>query len=365
MKFNRNKIGAFLTVLFAAGSLSFFTMCKGGGGKADSTAAGATINILGAGSSFVNPLFTKMFSDYNQKTGVRVNYQSIGSGGGIQQLTSKTVDFGASDAFLNDEKMAAMPAPVIHIPVAMGAVVLSYNIPGVTEQLNFTGEVVANIFLGKIKKWDDAAIKKLNPTSKLPATDIIIAHRADGSGTTAIFTDYLSKVSDEWKSKVGMNTSVTWPVGLGGKGNEGVSGLIKQTPGCIGYVELIYAMQNNISYGKVLNKSGNNIVPSLAAVVSAGNTKLPDDMRFSITNTDAADGYPISGTTWALMYKEQKYNNRTLEQATALVKLLWWVTHEGQAFNEPLNYAKVPATAVTQTEALLKSVTYDGKPILQ
>jgi phosphate transport system substrate-binding protein len=339
-------------------------MCKIGGKPGDSTAT-SSMTILGAGSSFVNPLFSKMFNEYNTKTGVKVNYQSIGSGAGIQQLTSKTIDFGASDAFLNDEKMTGMPSPVVHIPVAMGAVVMTYNIPGVTGQLNLTGDVIANIYLGKIKKWNDATITKLDGDMKLPASEIIVAHRSDGSGTSAIFTDYLSKVSDEWKTKVGASTSVNWPAGLGGKGNEGVAGLVKQTPGSIGYVELIYALQNNMPYAKVSNKSGANVTPSLQSVQAAANTKLPDDMRFSLTNTDVADGYPIAGTTWALLYKEQKYGSRTLEQATALVKLLWWATHEGQAFNEPLNYAKVPAPAVTQAEVLLKSVTYDGKPILQ
>ncbi|MFI5263853.1 MAG: phosphate ABC transporter substrate-binding protein PstS, partial [Candidatus Kapaibacterium sp.] len=222
MKRLTKTFSGFLVVALAALTLGTFTMCKSGGKPADSTAT-SSMTILGAGSSFVNPLFSKMFSEYNTKTGVKVNYQSIGSGAGIQQLTSKTIDFGASDAFLNDEKMAGMPSPVVHIPVAMGAVVLTYNIPGVTGSLNFTGEVIADIFLGKIKKWNDKAITKLNPDAKLPATDIVVAHRSDGSGTSAIFTDYLSKMSDEWKTKVGAGTSVNWPAGLGGKGNEGVA----------------------------------------------------------------------------------------------------------------------------------------------
>jgi phosphate transport system substrate-binding protein len=363
MKHGTKTFSGFLVVTLAALTLGTFTMCKSGGKPGDSTST-SSMTILGAGSSFVNPLFTKMFSEYNIKTGVKVNYQSIGSGGGIQQLTSKTVDFGASDAFLNDEKMAGMPAPVVHIPMCMGAVVLGYNIPGVTAQLNFTGEIIADIYLGKIKKWNDKAITKLNPDAKLPASDIIVTHRSDGSGTSAIFTDYLSKVSDEWKTKVGAGTAVTWPAGLGGKGNEGVAGLIKQTPGAIGYVELIYALQNNMGYAKVANKSGANITPSLASVQAAATAKLPDDMRFSLTNTDVAEGYPIAGTTWVLLYKEQKYGSRTAEQAKALLDLLWWALHDGQGFNEPLNYAKVPTGAVTQAEAILKSVTFDGKPIL-
>jgi phosphate transport system substrate-binding protein len=341
--------------------LGSLVMCKNG----DKSGEPGSVMLLGAGSSFVNPLYTKMFSEYNQKTGVKVNYQSVGSGAGIQQLTSKTVDFGASDAYLNDEKMAAMPAPIIHIPTCLGAVVITYNIPGVTSQLNLNGDVIASIYLGKIKKWNDPALVKLNPDAKLPGTDIIVVHRSDGSGTTFIFADYLAKISEEWKTSIGVNTSLNWPAGLGGKGSEGVSGLVKQTPGAIGYVELIYALQNNIGYAKVINKSGSYAIPSLQSVVAAGNVKLPDDLRFSITNSESSEGYPISGASWVMMYKEQKYGNRTLDQATTLAKLVWWMIHEGQSFNEPLNYAKLPASAVTQAEALLKSVTYDGKQILQ
>ena len=213
------------------------------------------VELLGAGASFPYPLYSKMFSEYNIKTGVKINYQSIGSGGGIKQLMSKTVDFGASDAFLNDEDMAKMPAAVVHIPTCLGAAVITYNLPD-NPTLKFTPDVVADIFLGKITKWNDARIKKLNPTVKLPDMAISIVHRSDGSGTTFIFTDYLSKVSEEWKTKVGHKTAVDWPLGLGAKGNEGVSGMIKQTPGAIGYVELIYALQNKMPVGLLQNKSG-------------------------------------------------------------------------------------------------------------
>src|SRR5664279_811841 len=261
------------------------------------------VELLGAGASFPYPLYSKMFSEYNAKTGVKINYQSIGSGGGIKQLMSKTVDFGASDAFLNDEDLSKMPAAVVHVPTCLGADVITYNIPG-NPTLKFTPDVVADIFLGKILNWNDARIKQLNPTAKLPDMPISIVHRSDGSGTTFIFTDYLSKISEEWKNKVGHKTSVDWPAGLGAKGNEGVSGMIKQTPGALGYVELIYALQNKMPVGLLQNKSGKYVEASIKSVTAAANITLPADARVSISNTDAPDGYPISSFTWILLYKD-------------------------------------------------------------
>ncbi len=323
--------------------------------------------ILGAGSTFINPLFSKMFYEYNAKTGIQVNYQSIGSGGGILQLTNKTVDFGASDGPLNDEQTQKIGAPVLHITQASGAVVLTYNLPGLSSNvnLNFTPDVIADIYLGKITKWDDPRITSINKGVSIPGFPILVAHRSDGSGTTAIFTNYLSKVSPEWSSKVGSATSVNWPVGLGGKGNEGVSGLVKQTPGGIGYVELIYALQNKMGYAKVKNQKGNYILPSLASVTASGNIKMPDDSKVFITNTDAADGYPISGYTWVIIYKEQNYNGRSLTRAQNLLKLLWWNIHEGQQYCTPLNYSPLSAQALKIAEKILKSATYNGKPILK
>src|SRR6266487_2596374 len=295
--------------------------------------------ILGAGSSFINPLFSKMFYEYNAKTGIQVNYQSIGSGGGILQLTNKTVDFGASDGPLNEEQTSKIGVPALHIPMASGAVVITYNLPGVNANLKFTPDVIADIFLGKITKWNDARITGLNKGVSIPAFPILIAHRSDGSGTTAIFTNYLSKVSPEWSTKVGAGGSVNWPAGLGGKGSEGVAGLVKQTPGALGYVELIYALQNKISYAQVRNKKGKFILPSLVSVSAASNIKLPDDSKVFITDTDAPDGYPISGFTWVIIYKEQNYNNRSTQKAQNLLQLLWWNIHDGQQYATPLNYA--------------------------
>src|SRR5450631_53330 len=320
--------------------------------------------ILGAGSSFINPLFSKMFADYNQKTGIQVNYQSIGSGGGILQLTNKTVDFGASDGPLNDEQTAKIAVPVLHIPQASGAVVLTYNLPGNNNLINLTPDVIADIFLGKIKTWNDPRIISINKGVTIPAFPILVAHRSDGSGTTNIFTNYLSKVSPAWKSSVGSGGAVNWPTGLGGKGNEGVAGLVKQTPGAIGYVELIYALQNKMDYAKIQNKKGKFIVPSLASVTAAGNVALPDDAKIFITDTDAPDGYPISGFTWVLIYKEQNYNGRSKDRATKLLKLLWWNIHEGQQFAAPLNYAPLLKEALKVAEKILKSATYGSKTIL-
>lgn len=321
------------------------------------------IELLGAGATFPFPLYTKMFDVYYKTTGVRVNYQSIGSGGGQRQLLSKTVDFAGSDAFMTDEQLEKAPGEILHIPICLGAVVPTYNLPG-NPEVKFTPEILAEIFLGKIKKWNDERILKVNPSSNLPNMEIVVVHRSDGSGTTFIWTDYLSKISREWKEKVGAGTSVNWPVGIGGKGNEGVSGLVRQTPGSIGYVELIYAVQNNLPTGLVKNKSGKFIKPSIETVSSSANVNLPDDTRISITDTNFPEGYPISGFTWILVYREQNYDGRKKEIAEALVKLLWWMTHEGQKYTKPLHYAPLPDQAVVKAERIIKSVTYNGKSIL-
>lgn len=353
--------------LALAGSM-MLTSCggPGNGSKADSTAAQSEDNgIMGAGSSFDNPLFSKMFAEYDKANGVKVNYQSIGSGGGIKGLTDKTVDFGASDAPLSDDQAKAMSGPAVHIPVTAGAVVLSYNLADVKDTLMLSPDVLAKIFLGEIKKWNDPKIQAINKGVKLPATDIVVAHRADASGTSNIFTTYLTKVSKDWETKVGKGSSVNWPVGLGGKGNEGVAGTIKQTPGAIGYIELAYAIQNNMAFAKVQNKAGNFITPSIASVTAAANIEIPADGKVSLTNTEATDGYPISGLSWVLIYQEQKYNNRTADKATKMVKLIQWMIHDGQQYGAPLNYAPLSAKAVAVGDALLKTVTFDGKPVLQ
>ncbi len=320
--------------------------------------------ILGAGSTFVYPLFSKQFSVYNQKTGLQVNYQSIGSGGGILQLTNKTVDFGDSDAPLADDQAKKMSGPALHIPMCAGAVVITYNLPGVTAGLKFTPTVLANIFLGTVKMWNDASIVALNKGVNIPAFPIIIAHRSDGSGTTNIFTHYLSAVSPLWAAKVGSGGAVNWPAGLGGKGSEGVAGLVKQTPGTIGYVELAYANQNKMSIAQVQNSTGKFITPSVASTIAASNMALPADSKIFIVNTSVPDGYPIAGFTWALIYKEQNYSGRSAARAKKLLDLLWWNIHDGQQFCQPLTYAPLSKAAQKTAEVILKSATYNGKAIL-
>ena len=329
-----------------------------------SFAQGSGQTLLGAGSSFIYPLFSKMFAEYHAKTGIEVNYQSIGSGGGILQLTNKTVDFGASDGPLNAEQTTKIGVPALHIPMASGAVVITYNLPGNNNLISLTPDIIADIFLGKITKWTDPRITSLNKGVSIPDLPLLVCHRSDGSGTTAIFTNYLSKVSPEWSSKVGSGGAVNWPTGLGGKGSEGVSGLVKQTPGGIGYVELIYAMQNKLDYAKVKNKSGKFIEPSLASVTAASNTSIPDDAKVFLTDTDAADGYPISGFTWVLIYKDQNYGGRSADRAKKLLQLLWWNIHDGQQYCTPLNYSPLSKSALAVAEKILKSATYGGKAIL-
>jgi phosphate transport system substrate-binding protein len=320
--------------------------------------------LIGAGATFPYPLYSKMFAVYSKEYGVKVNYQAIGSGGGIRQLINKTVDFGGSDAIMTDKELAEASAPVLHIPTCAGAVVITYNLSG-NPQLRFTPDVIADIFLGKIKKWNDRRISSINPGAQLPDTSIAVVHRSDGSGTTFIFSGYLSKVSKEWKEKVGAGTSLNWPTGLGGKGNPGVAGLVQQTPGSIGYVELIYALQNKMPYGMVKNKKGKFVTATLTSITLAAETNLPDDMKVSLTDTDAPEGYPISGFTWILVYKDQSYRDKTEVKAKEVVKLLWWVTHEGQKYTGPLEYAPLSKKAVEKTEKLIKSITYKSSILMK
>jgi phosphate ABC transporter phosphate-binding protein len=313
--------------------------------------------LSGAGATFIYPMMSKWASEYEKAKGVKINYQSIGSGGGIQQMTAQTVDFGCSDGPMNDEqlqKAKATKGDVVHIPLAMGADVPAYNLDEVKEQLKFSGPVLADIYLGKIKKWDDPAIKKLNPDAPLPGTDILVVHRSDGSGTTYIWVDYLSKVSPEWKSKVGVGTSVNWPTGIGQKGNEGVAGQVKRSPGSIGYIELIYAIQNNIKYGSVQNKEGVFVSASMESVTAAANTSLtdiPEDLRYSITDAAGKDSYPISGTSWAIVY-----TNNPGGKGKEVRDLLYWCTHEGQRFCEALHYSRLPKGLVERVEKRLELI---------
>jgi len=325
---------------------------------------GKTMEILAGGATFPYPLYSKMFGEYKQSHQVKVNYQSIGSGGGIRQLKNKTVDFGATDAFMNQQELASVEDSVVHLPTCLGAVTVSYNLPNKPD-LNFTPGIVADISLGNITKWNDEKIQKVNPDVDLPNQKIVFVHRSDGSGTTFIFTDYLAKVDDEWKHQVGKGKSVNWPTGLGAKGNSGVAGLIKQTPGAIGYIELAYAIQNDMSVGAIKNKSGNFIEPTLESTRKAADIKLPDDTRITLTNTDADQGYPLSSFTWLILYKDQAYKNKSKEKVKSIVNLMWWMIHDGQQYTKPLHYAPLSDKAVKKAEAILKSVTYNGEPVLE
>lgn len=328
------------------------------------TSANAQLQLNGAGATFPYVLYDKWFSEYQKADpAVRFNYQSIGSGGGIKQITAQTVDFGATDAFMKDSALKAVPSELLHIPTVMGAVVVAYNIPGITTSIKLTPDVLADIFLGKITKWNDVRITSLNPGVSFPDAAIASVHRSDGSGTTAIFVDYLAKVSDEWKTKVGTGTSVNWPAGLGGKGNEGVAGQLKQTPNSVGYVELAYAEKNGLEHATLKNKSGNFVKASFKGVsaAAAGFAKeTPADLRVSITNAAGADAYPISGYTWILAYRDQKDQKK----GEALAKFLWWAVHDGEKFAEPLYYAMLPKEVLPLVEDRIKLISFGGKPFI-
>ncbi|HVB55323.1 MAG TPA: phosphate ABC transporter substrate-binding protein PstS [Candidatus Acidoferrales bacterium] len=316
------------------------------------TAGAQTVLLNAAGATFPYPIYSKWFDVYHtQHPGVQINYQSIGSGGGIRQLMAGTVDFGASDGPMTDDQIKEFRdkrgTSVLHFPTVLGAVVPTYNVEGVSGELNFSQKALAGIYLGTITKWNDPEIARTNPGMKLPSADIVVIHRSDGSGTTYIWTDFLSKASQDWKSKVGNGTSVNWPVGLGGKGNEGVSGLVKQTPDSIGYVELIYALQNNIPFGKVQNAAGKFLKASLEGVTAAaaGAAKsMPDDFRVSITNAPGATAYPISSFTWVLV------PSRIPDAAkrSAIKDLLKWMITQGQSYNEALSYSQLPKPIVAR-----------------
>ncbi len=323
----------------------------------------AGMELSGAGATFPEPLYAAMFAEYNAKTGVKVNYQGIGSGGGIKQLTSKTVDFGGSDAPMTDQELKDAKAEVLHFPTCLGAVVLTYNIPGVTATLKFTPDVIADIYLGKIDKWNDPRIASINTGVALPDMSIIVVRRSDGSGTTFVFTDYLSSVSPEWKSKYGANKVVNWPVGVGGKGNPGVAQYVKQVPGAIGYVEVAYAKQNKMPYALVQNKSGNFIEPDLKSISIAADVAIPADTKVSLVNTDAKEGYPICSFTWIIIYKDQGYGGRDSKRVKALVDAMWWMIHDGQKINESKDYGELPQGVVKLAEDILNSVVYNGKSV--
>jgi len=316
----------------------------------------AQVQINGAGATFPNPIYSKWFAEYNKlKPEVRINYQPIGSGGGIRQVTAQTVFFGATDGPMTQEQTLAAPGKILHLPTVLGADVPVYNLPGVSGEIKFSGAVLADIFLGKVTKWNDPVLVKLNPAAKLPATDITVVHRSDGSGTTYIWVDFLAKVSPEWKKRVGVATSVNWPTGVGGKGNEGVAGLVQQVPGSIGYVELIYALQNKIAYGSVQNLAGEFMrasVQSVTAAAAGAAAKMPADFRVSITNAEGKGAYPISSFTWLLLYE----NPKDKAQSRAMVEFVKWALSDGQKFAPELGYAPLPAEVVKLELAALAKI---------
>ncbi len=305
-----------------------------------------------------------VFKDYTEKNGTLLTYGGIGSGGGIRSLTDKVVDFGATDAFLENEKLVEMPGEVVHIPTVMGAVVIAYNLPGV-EGLKLSNELLEKIFMGEITKWNDPLIKANNPDLSFPDMEITFIHRSDGSGTTNIFSDYMSKISTKWADNVGVGKSLQWPVGMGAKGNPGVAGTISQTEGSIGYIGSEYAFAQKIQTAKVQNSSGNYIEPTIASVSAAANSEIPADTRVMLTNSADPESYPISGFTWIILYKEQNYNGRSRTQALETVKFLdWLISEEAQSQAEKVHYAPLPDSAVEKAKVILRSVTYDGVPLL-
>ncbi len=323
---------------------------------------GESKTLNGAGATFPAALYSRWHEEFFKLTGVKVNYQSIGSGGGIKALTDGTTDFGASDGPMTDEQLAAVGAPVLHVPMTLGADVATYNIPELANaRLKFSGETLAGIFMGDITKWNDARIAADNAGLSLPNKDIVVVHRSDGSGTSYIWTDYLSSVSDKWKSSVGKSTSVNWPTGLGAKGNEGVSGEVKQDPYSIGYIELAYAMQNQLPTALIKNKAGQFVdatLDSTTAAAAGASANMPEDLRVSIVNPDGAAAYPIASFTWILVRKDLT----DPAKAQALTRLLWWAVHDGQKLGGDLLYAPLPAAVVQKDEEKINSVTVNGKP---
>ena len=323
------------------------------------------ISLSAAGSTFAGPIYKAAFGKYLTKTGVTVSYGLTGSGAGITSLKDKVVDFCGSDAFMSDADMKGMSGAVVHIPTCSGAVDVAFNIPGV-KALKLTPALLSKIFIGQITSWDNAEIKKVNPSAKLPKLAITVVYRSDGSGTTAIFSDYMSKISKEWSDKIGAGKSLKWPVGMGAKGNPGVAGILGSTSGSIGYIGSEYAEIRNISFASIQNKAGNFILPTIDAVSAAGKSEIPADTRVMETNSAAPKAYPISGFTWIILYKNQDYNGRTFEQAQATLKLIdWMLSSEVQAMAKQLNYAPLPSPVVKMAKSILRTVTYKGKALLK
>lgn len=343
----------FQLLLMAIISISLITSCGNSEKKAKA--------LTGAGATFPQPFYNKIFKTYTKSKGLLVTYGGIGSGGGIRSLKDKIVDFGATDAFLSDKKLAEMPGDVLHIPTCLGAVVAAYNLPGKPE-LKFTPKLMEGVFMGKITKWNDNRIAKINPDIKLPNLAITVVYRSDGSGTTFIFSDYMSKVSTEWKEKIGAGKALKWPVGIAAKGNPGVAGTISSTKGAIGYIGSEYAFAQGIPVASIQNQSGNFIKPSVQSVSAAAAGEIPNDTRITLTNTTANKGYPISSFTWLIVYKEQSYNGRSKDQAMQTKLLLKWVIgQEAQTQTSKVHYAPLPEKAIVKANRILNLITYNGQ----
>jgi phosphate transport system substrate-binding protein len=353
-----------ITVVLAAALL--FVSCNSGSPDSKSGDKNSgSVSLTGAGATFPLPFYNLAIKNYTDKTGVAVTYGGVGSGGGIRSLKDRVVDFGATDAFLSADQEAEMPAEIVHIPTCIGAVVIAYNLPGV-EELKLSNENLQDIFMGTITSWNDQRIQSTNPGVTLPDQDITVVERSDGSGTTYIFSDFMSKISSSWESTVGRGKSLQWPVGIGAKGNPGVAGTIKQTPGAVGYIGSEFAFAQKIPYARIENSAGNFVSPSLASISAAAQGEMPADTKVMLTCSSDPEAYPISGFTWLILYKEQNYNNRSLAQAEGTVKYLSWIIEkDAQALAQQVNYAPLPAATVARAKEILETVVYDGKPVLK
>lgn len=349
----------FLTTILV---LIIMSCNRGSTGKKGSV-NGENITITAAGATFPMPFYNLAFKKYGEKSGITFNYGGIGSGGGIRSLSDRVVDFGATDAYLSDKEMSELPAGIVHIPTCIGAVVIAYNLPGV-DSLKLTPGLLEKIFLGTITKWNDPGIAAINSGLKLPDARITVVYRSDGSGTTYIFSDYMSKISNSWKEKMGTGKSLNWTIGIGAKGNPGVAGTISQSVGTIGYIGSEYAFAQNIRYALVRNSSGNFINPDVKTISAAAKMEIPEDTRIMVTNSSDPQAYPISGFTWIILYKEQSYNDRTVVRAKEMIKFIdWLLGSDGQAIAESVNYAPLPTDVSSLARKILDSVTFDGKPV--
>lgn len=349
-------------LLFATAIL---TSCGGNKSGENNSKDSKKVTLTAAGATFPMPFYNLAFKKYTAETGLLLTYGGIGSGGGIRSLKDQVVDFGATDAFLSDKDLEEIPMKVTHIPTCIGAVVIAYNLPGVDE-IKLSDQLLEEIFMGKITNWNDSKIKDVNPTVALPDMNITVIHRSDGSGTTFIFSDYMSKISEEWDEKVGRGKSLQWPTGMGAKGNPGVAGTISQTEGAIGYIGSEYAFAQHISIALVQNQAGNYIKPTIESISASAQAEIPADTRVMLTNSSDPNAYPISGFTWVIFYREQAYNGRTKAQAEETVKFLeWLIASDAQAIAQSVNYAPLPEKAVEISKKILKSITFEGQPVLK